>query len=49
MFDGEPEPVPGTYRLLSSVFVIEKGKAFTYTSPGPSVAYIIEGNPLIFS
>jgi hypothetical protein len=36
-------PVPGGRHLMPCIFVVEKGKPYTYTTLGPSTVYVIEG------
>ena len=42
-FERDLQPDTGTRRLTSCVYVVEKGKPYTYTALGPSAIYVIEG------
>jgi len=42
-YEKDLQPEAGTRCLRSTVFVVDKGKPYTYTALGPSVVYVIEG------
>ena len=42
-FEKDLQPEAGTRRLTPTIYVVEKGKPYTYTALGPSVIYVIEG------